>query len=200
MSTNVVTIIFVAVIIGLCIWVIIRYRDLGKSIQKYMNVVEFIIAYIEHKKTPDFKDKEIEIINLFNDYRSIIENSTGTNDAFIKFKRKNLEMQKPLIAELESCRTITEALPFVGILGTVIGLIISNNLSDITLSSFTNVTEGLTLALFSTGAALLAIIIIKLGFERSVIPQYIHFENTLQAIEDYGRNYGGIKFSQKAQD
>lgn len=171
--------------------IIVRYQTLERSIQDYMLTTDAILTYMEYGREPDPDNKKV--FDSFNDYRAILRDSQGSADYFIKFKRKNLEMQRQIIPQVEFCRTSIETLPFLGILGTVLGFLLT---PDLFTESFAGTTSGLVLALSSTAAALFCTIFIKLFYESKILPQYVQFENALQAIESYGDRHGGLEASQ----
>lgn len=127
----------------------------------------------------------------FEDYLTVIRQGENERERYIRFKRKNLSMQQTLIEDLEFCRAYTEALPYMGILGTVLGFFFSPAVFAPNTANATNV-GGLVLALTSTAAALACILVIKLFFENTIIPQYIEFVDALRAVDDYMGRYGEL--------
>jgi biopolymer transport protein ExbB/TolQ len=175
------TMIFLVGIVIFAAIIISRFRTLEKTINGHLQTTDAIIAYIEHRREPELENKVI--LDIFNDYRAVLRDSVGESDYYIKFKRKNLELQKSVLPHMEFCRTSTETLPYIGLLGTVLGFLLT---PDIIRETFASGTGGLFLALSSTAAALFFVILIKLFFESRVVPQYLQFEEALQAIESYG--------------
>ena len=128
----------------------------------------------------------VEFLRDFIEYHRLVGVRALTHEQYVKFKHKHLRMRKELTAHLEYCRTSTETLPYIGILGTVLGFLLS--LDGIMAASETN-WSGLVLAMSSTAVALGCILWIKLNHERIVVPKYVQFESSLQVIEDYQDNH-----------
>lgn len=164
-----------------------QYSRLGRRLTEYIQTVDVVIAYIEHKREPDLENTGL--LANFNDYRAVLRDSSDESECFIKFKRKNLEMVNRVMPVLEFCRTSTESLPFIGILGTVCGFLLT---PDILQGNFSVTTGGLILALSSTATALFFTIFIKLGFESRIMPLYFQFEGALGALESYAERYGAM--------
>lgn len=125
----------------------------------------------------------------FRDYLTVIQNGVTESEQFITLKTRNFRMHQDVLKDIELCRNLVETLPYLGILGTVLGFLVSSFAADST-SALT--LSGLTLALSSTAIALLCIVVIKVGWEYKVIPSFLEFESALQLIEDYARKYGRI--------
>jgi hypothetical protein len=136
----------------------------------------------------------------FEDYLTVIREGATENERFIRFKRKNFKMHQDLIREVELCRSSVETLPYLGILGTVLGFFFSPAVfAPATATAGTPVATvgGLVLALSSTAVALACLILIKTLYENRVIPQFIEFENSLQVIEAYVARYGDLRLTEE---
>jgi hypothetical protein len=136
----------------------------------------------------------------FEDYLTIIGEGATEHERYIRFKRKNFKMHQALIQDVEYCRTGIETLPYLGILGTVLGFFFSPAVfaPTATTGSTPVVTVGgLVLALSSTAVALACLIVIKVFYENRIIPQFIEFENSLQVIDDYAKRYGDIRITEE---
>lgn len=182
---GIVTLGFALALFVVFIEIMMRYRRLNRTLDDYLQVTDALIAYIEHQQPPETPNKNI--LDNFNDYRAVLRDSKDEGDCFIKFKRKNLAMLKNVVPHIEFCRTWTESLPFIGILGTVLGFLLTPGMMD---GGFNMTTSGLVLALASTATALCFAIIVKIGFESNATSRYLHFESTLQALESYGERHG----------
>ena len=140
---------------------------------------------------PD-RQRLLDIATGLRDYLTVVRAGETERERWITFRRKNLQMQRELSAHVEFCRTTTETLPYVGILGTLLGLLLS--LDDLGASLAAGGTDwsGLIIAMSSTAVALTCLLIIKLLFERYTIPRYVQLEETLRAVEAYGTRYGDV--------
>lgn len=187
-AAGITTLVFICGIILFSALIMARYRSVNRLIQNHLEITDAILTYIEYDREPDPEHKIV--FDSFSDYRAVLRDSGGDDDYFIKFKRKNLEMQKVITPRVEFCRTSVETLPFLGLLGTVLGFLMT---PDMFSDSFSATTSGLVLALSSTATALFFAILIKLVYESRVIPLYIQFENSLEAIESYGERHGSIE-------
>lgn len=187
-AAGITTLVFICGIILFSALIMVRYQSLNRLIRNHIEITDAILTYIEHDREPDPENKTV--FDTFTDYRAVLRDSSGDDDYFIKFKRKNLEMQKIITPQIEFCRTAVETLPFLGLLGTVLGFLMT---PDMFSESFSATTSGLVLALSSTAAALFFAILIKLIYESRVIPLYLQFENALEAIESYGERHGSIE-------
>lgn len=168
--------------------IINRYRTVETLLSNHLRMLDTLILYIEHRREPEADNKAI--LDNFNDYRAVLRDSVGESDYYIKFKRKNLELQKSVLPYMEFCRTSTETLPYFGLLGTVLGFLLT---PDIIRETFASGTGGLFLALSSTAAALFFVIFIKLFFESRVVPKYLQFEAGLDAIESYAERRAALE-------
>jgi hypothetical protein len=131
----------------------------------------------------------------FEDYLSVIREGATENERFIRFKRKNFKMHQVLIRDIEYCRTSVETLPYLGILGTVLGFFFSPAIFTPTASTASApvaTVGGLVLALASTAVALICLILIKIFYENRIVPKFIEFEQSLQVLDDYAKRYGDI--------
>lgn len=187
-AAGITTLVFICGIILFSALIMARYHSLQALIQNHIEITDAILTYIEYDREPDPENKAV--FDSFSDYRAVLRDSSGEDDYFIKFKRKNLEMQKVITPRMEFCRTSVETLPFLGLLGTVLGFLMT---PDMFAASFSATTSGLVLALSSTATALFFAILIKLVYESRIVPLYVQFENALQAIESYGDRHGTIE-------
>jgi hypothetical protein len=135
---------------------------------------------------------DLKLRDEYEDYLAIIRHGLSERERYIRLKRKNLTMQQNVIEDVEYCRTNTEVLPYMGILGTVLGFFFSPAifLPGATVSVTIG---GLVVALTSTAAALICILVIKLVYENQIIPKTIEFEQSLQVLDDYARRYGDLE-------
>ena len=155
------------------------------------STVERLIQFVRPRPQAPFGVTRYRVKDEFEDYLAVIRQGESEAARFIRFKRKNLHMQQTLIEDLEYCRTYTEVLPYMGILGTVLGFFFSPAVFAPGAASASSV-GGLVLALASTAAALACILVIKLFFENAIIPQYIEFTDALAAVDDYMARYGEL--------
>lgn len=219
------SIIFVAVPILLTISIIHRYRQVERMTGAYTATLRALVSYLERGQRPEPSvngvpppppKKEwwetlfgylhpspapptpVEAYNIlddFEDYLTVIREGNTEGERFMRFKRKSLKMRQDVERDIEYCRTYTETLPYLGILGTVLGFFFSPAVfgGDAGMASPPAITiGGLVLALSSTAAALACIIVIKLFFENAIIPKYLAFEQALVALDDYAGRYGGL--------
>jgi biopolymer transport protein ExbB/TolQ len=136
----------------------------------------------------------------FEDYLTVIREGATENERFIRFKRKNFKMHQELIREVELCRSSVETLPYLGILGTVLGFFFSPAVfapAESTAGTPVVTVGGLVLALSSTAVALACLILIKVFYENRVIPQFIEFEHSLRVIEEYVARYGDLRLTEE---
>jgi biopolymer transport protein ExbB/TolQ len=135
------------------------------------------------------------IADDFQDYLDVLREGRSDAERYMRFKRKNLKLQQAIVRDVEFCRTYTETLPYMGILGTVLGFFFSPAVlaPGVTAGGGTVTVGGLVLALLSTAVALICLIFIKLVYENRVIPQYIEFENSLQTLNDYANRYNPLR-------
>ena len=143
------------------------------------------------------RQRLLDIATGLRDYLTVVRAGESERERWITFRRKNLQMQRELSAHVEFCRTTTETLPYVGILGTLLGLLLS--LDDLGASPTVAGLpaagadwSGLIIAMSSTAVALSCLLVIKLLFERHVVPRYVQLEETLRAVEAYGARYGDV--------
>jgi hypothetical protein len=144
--------------------------------------------------TTNLSEKWLDDLKLrdeYDDYLAIVRHGIAESERFMRLKRKNLTMQQSVTTDVEFCRTYTEILPYLGILGTVLGFFFSPAifLPGATVSVTIG---GLVVALTSTAAALACILLVKMGYENRIIPKVIEFEQSLQVLDDYARRYGNL--------
>ena len=136
---------------------------------------------------------EYSVADELEDFLTIVREGEAESERYIRFKRKGLKMRQDVDRDVEFCRTYTEALPYLGILGTVLGFFFSPAVFGAGMTTPPTITiGGLVLALSSTAAALTCILAVKLFYENNIIPQVLTFEHALQALDDYARRYGDI--------
>lgn len=138
---------------------------------------------------------EYNVADELEDFLTVIREGEVESERYIRFKRKGLKMRQDIDRDVEFCRTYTEALPYLGILGTVLGFFFSPAVfgGGVGVATPPTITiGGLVLALSSTAAALTCIIAIKLFYENNIIPQVLNFEHALHALDDYAGRYGDI--------
>jgi hypothetical protein len=219
------SIIFVAVPILLTISIIHRYRQVERMTGAYTATLRALVSYLERGQRPEPSINgtpptprkaewwetwlgylrppppqpspvdEYNILDDFEDYLTVIREGNTEGERFMRFKRKSLKMRNDIERDIEYCRTYTETLPYLGILGTVLGFFFSPAVfgGAAGMASPPTITiGGLVLALSSTAAALACIIVIKLFFENAIIPKYLAFEQALEALDDYASRYGGL--------
>lgn len=168
--------------------IISLYIYAQKNILEYTKLVEYILEFADSGNEPNFSYETKKIVENFRKFIKMLQGKMD-HEHFLKVKRQNLRMVQELTSYIELCRTFTEVLPYIGILGTVLGFLLTTDLFNGTLE---NSITGLTLALSSTALALFFAIIIKVLFEARIIPQYMHFENVLQALENHVEQQGGL--------
>jgi hypothetical protein len=150
-----------------------------------------IVTFFRRKTLPDEWLDDLKLRDEYDDYLAIVRHGAVESERYMRLKRKNLTMQQSVTADVEFCRTYTEILPYMGILGTVLGFFFSPAI--LMPGAAISVTlGGLVVALTSTAAALACILAIKIGYENRVIPKAIEFEQSLQVLDDYARRYGNL--------
>jgi hypothetical protein len=218
--TFLITILFIVAPVWLTIAVIYRYNKVERAVVHYTAMLRVVMAYLEgrqrtvpplpapeepqtqpsivdkmlaffYKRAPDEWLDNLKLRDEYDDYLAIVRHGIAESERYMRLKRKNLTMQQSVTADVEFCRTYTEILPYMGILGTVLGFFFSPAifLPGATVSVTIG---GLVVALTSTAAALACILVIKMGYENRVIPKAIEFEQSLQVLEDYARRYGDL--------
>lgn len=135
---------------------------------------------------------DLKLRDEFEDYLTIVGHGPSERERYMRLKRKNLTMQQGVTEDVEYCRTYTEMLPYMGILGTVLGFFFSPAIF-MPGATISVTIGGLVVALTSTGAALFCILLIKMGYENRIIPKAIEFEQTLSVIDDYARRFGDLQ-------
>ncbi|RIK41988.1 MAG: hypothetical protein DCC55_10270 [Chloroflexi bacterium] len=219
------SIIFVAIPVLLTASIIHRYRQLERMTGAYTATLRALIAYLERGQRPEpgvngvrppppkqdwweallgyFRPatvapspvEEYNILDDFEDYLAVLRGGNTEGERYMRFKRKSLKMRQDVERDVEYCRTYTETLPYLGILGTVLGFFFSPAVFGGVAGAASPPTitiGGLVLALSSTAAALACIIVIKLFYENAIIPKYLAFEQALLALDDYAGRFGGI--------
>lgn len=156
-----------------------------------------LLAFFRNRISPEEWLNDLKLHDEFEDYLDVIRHGTSERERFMRLKRKNLTMQKEVTEDVEFCRTNTEILPYMGILGTVLGFFFS---PAVFLPGATvGVTiGGLVVALTSTAAALICILVLKMGYETRIIPKALEFDQSLQVIDDYARRYGELELAQES--
>jgi biopolymer transport protein ExbB/TolQ len=150
-----------------------------------------ILAFFRSRILPEEWLNDLKLRDEYEDYLAIVRYGPSERERYIRLKRKNLSMQQSITEDLEYCRTYTELLPYMGILGTVLGFLFSPAIFTPGASASLTV-GGLVVALTSTCAALFCLIVVKMGYENRIIPKAIEFEKSLQVIEDYASRYGDL--------
>jgi len=168
--------------------IISLYIYAQKIILEYTKLIEYILEFADSGEEPNFSYETKKTVDNFRRFINMLQVNRD-HEHFIKVKRQNLRMTQELTGYIELCRTFTEVLPYIGILGTVLGFLLTTDIFNGTLE---NAITGLTLALSSTALALFFAIIIKVLFESRIIPQYMHFDNILQALESHVEQQGGL--------
>jgi hypothetical protein len=141
---------------------------------------------------------DLKLRDEFEDYLAIIRTGPTERVRYISLKRKNLTMQQAVIEDIEFCRTNTEVLPYMGILGTVLGFFFSPAIF-IPGATVSVTIGGLVVALSSTAAALACVLVLKLGYENRIIPKTIEFDQSLQVIDDYARRFGDLEAERESE-
>jgi hypothetical protein len=141
---------------------------------------------------------DLKLRDEFEDYLAIVRHGPSERERYMRLKRKNLTMQQGVTEDVEFCRTYTEMLPYMGILGTVLGFFFSPAVFSPGATISVTI-GGLVVALTSTAAALLCIIILKMGYENRIIPKAIEFEQSLAVIDDFARRFGDLEQSREFQ-
>jgi hypothetical protein len=219
------SIVFVAVPILLTVSIVYRYQQVERTAELYTGTLRALVAYLERGQRPEpmvkltpppaaprdwwgalmrtFKPapppptpaQGYNLADDFEDYLSVIRDGDSEGARYMRFKRKSLKMRQDVDQDVEYCRTYTEALPYLGILGTVLGFFFSPAVfqRSVAMAGPPTITVGgLILALASTAAALACIILIKLFYENAIMPKVLTFEQSLQVLDDYAGRYGGI--------
>ena len=148
-----------------------------------------IISAFTYSSEP-FHPKLSDLYQSLSDFLKVGPDVPIQRDEWITFKRVNQQFQSGLVTLLESNRTKTETLPFIGILGTLMGFLLA--LGDIggsaaTTSGLLSVAGvgGLFLAVLSTMIALSCVVFLKLRYEAKIVPQYLEFEELLGVLESF---------------
>jgi hypothetical protein len=137
---------------------------------------------------------DLKLRDEFEDYLAIVRHGPSERERYMRLKRKNLSMQQGVTEDVEFCRTYTEMLPYMGILGTVLGFFFSPAIFSPGATISVTI-GGLVVALTSTAAALFCIIVLKMGYENRVIPKVIEFEQSLLVIDDFAHRYGDLELA-----
>ncbi|MEZ4710932.1 MAG: hypothetical protein R3A44_27285 [Caldilineaceae bacterium] len=156
--------------------------------------VERVVALVRSRRTirqPDLSELSMKI----SDHLRILDSGACERERWLTFRRLNRQLQHELVELLEQSRTQTEALPFIGIMGTLLGFGTSitglGSAADAGLFSNTGF-WGLILAMSSTLVALSYVVWIKLGYEARAIPKYIEFEALLQVLEAFVERFENV--------
>jgi hypothetical protein len=157
-----------------------------------------LMAFFRSRILPEEWLNDLKMRDEFEDYLDIIRHGTSERERFMRLKRKNLTMQQGVTVDVEFCRTYTEMLPYMGILGTVLGFFFSPAIF-LPGASVSVTIGGLVVALTSTATALFCILVLKMGYENRIIPKAIEFEQSLQVIDDYARRYGELEVVRESQ-
>jgi hypothetical protein len=221
----VLTVVFLVGPLWLTIAIANRYNRLEHAVVNYTAMLRAVMAYLERRQWPDLPAPaetkghrrllwpftrlraffrrasssdwlaDLNLRDEFEDYLAIIRNGSSERERYMHLKRKNLVMQQGVTRDVEFCRTYTEVLPYMGILGTVLGFFFSPTIfmPGATPTTASIPIGGLVLALSSTAAALICILFVKLVYENRIIPNYLVFEQSLQVIDDYARRYGDLE-------
>jgi hypothetical protein len=225
------SLVFVIAPIGLAAAIIQRYRRVEQIVSAYTVTLRAVVGYIERgqRLEPNAADltplppagpawlerirhwlwpraapalPDYRAVDDFADYLTILREGQSEGERYIRFKRKSLKMRQDVDREVEYCRTYTESLPYLGILGTVLGFFFSPAVFGGSVEpggTPASTIGGLVLALTSTATALICILLIKLGFENSIMSQVLAFEQALQALDDYTSRYGDIAQRREVQ-
>ena len=167
----------------------------ASQIQNKIPLLGRLQAFFRSRILPEAWLNDLKMRDEFEDYLDIIRHGASERERFMRLKRKNLTMQQGVIEDVEFCRTYTEMLPYMGILGTVLGFFFSPAIF-LPGASVSVTLGGLVVSLTSTGAALFCILVVKMGYENRIIPKAIEFEQSLQVIDDYAQRYGELEVMQ----
>jgi hypothetical protein len=155
-------------------------------------------AFFRNRIVPGDWLNDLKLHDEFEDYLDIIRHGPSERERYMRLKRKNLTMHQVVIEDVEFCRTYTEMLPYMGILGTVLGFFFSPAVF-LPGASVSVTIGGLVVALTSTAASLFCILVIKLGYENRIIPKAIEFEHSLHVVDDYAQRYGELELAREGQ-
>jgi hypothetical protein len=211
--TALVTIIFIIAPVWLTIAVIYRYNKVERTVVYYTAMLRVLMAYLEGRQRPipplpapkepessqsrwnrllsffrrttlpeEWLD-DLKLRDEYDDYLAIVRHGVAESERYMRLKRKNLTMQQSVTTDIEFCRTYTETLPYMGILGTVLGFFFSPAIF-VPGATVSVTIGGLVVALTSTA--------VKMGYENRIIPKAIEFEQSLQVLDDYARRYGNL--------
>jgi hypothetical protein len=173
-------------------------EPLPEAVEDQPTLATKVRSFFRSRIVPEAWLSDLKLRDEFEDYLAIVRHGPSERERYMRLKRKNLTMQQGVTEDVEFCRTYTEMLPYMGILGTVLGFFFSPAIfmPDATISVTIG---GLVVALTSTAAALLCILIIKLGYENRVIPKAIEFEQTIYVIDDYARRFGDLELARERE-
>ncbi len=170
------------------------------AIQKILQENEFYTELIlglestgKNLSSPNLYKREVRVAiwELYNNLRV----QPNKDHKIITLHRKMLDKRQELYHDLEQGKVTLEILPFIGILGTLLGfavpyLIEQNKASQLSL----NLTGmGFFLAATSTIGALLALIYLKKNYESRVLAEFDYFESQEKALEKIMAEYDGFK-------
>lgn len=171
-------------------------RALQKILQENMFYTEIILGMESTGKnlsSPNLFKREVRIAiwELYNNLRV----QPNKDHKIITLHRKMLDKRQELYHDLEQGKVTLEILPFLGILGTLLGFAVpylmqQNQANQLSL----NLTGmGFFLAATSTIAALLALIYLKKNYEAKVLAEFDYFESQEKALEKIMLEYDGFR-------
>ncbi len=182
--------IIILIIFFLSLYAYILFGKIKKGISDENEFLKMIIDWIVFGETKfDYSklylsDKERKI----KSFEKIINKkttfaSTKTN----MFEMINKEFFK-VNKRKHTAKVIIEILPFIGLLGTILGITLSFSTISENTDIIAQISNDLYLALTSTFAALLAVIILKTTSESSTMALYDEYMKNYDLINDYFDN------------
>lgn len=127
------------------------------------------------------RETRVAIWELYNNLRV----QPRKENKGIVLHRKMLDKRKSLYKHLEEARVNLELLPFLGIIGTLMGFAVPYLFRLTTVAHFSFQVSGLGffLAASSTICALLALIYLKKTYEADILAQFDYYECQQQSLE-----------------
>lgn len=141
------------------------------------------------------RETRVAVWELF----TLLRIQPGKENKSVVLHRKILESKQVLYRDLEEAKVYLEILPFVGIIGTLLGFMVPY-FANIVLSAeqiFQVTGAGFSLAASSTMLALFALIHLKQKYEADVLAKFDHYECQVQSLEKILVDGGGFVIMEK---
>ena len=121
------------------------------------------------------------------------------DNKIITLQRKMLNKRQSLYHNMEQGKVVLEILPFIGIIGTLLGFAVPYFINQIISSKLTfNITGfGFFLAASSTIFALLCLIYLKKRYEAKILSAFDYFESQEKALEKIMVECDGFRLLEK---